>query len=848
VHSDYDFFRLCPRAMHGKAARSPCSSTEDVTAWKRLCARDAKSVEELGSQFQDMDTGDGPPTPPETITRPMLKKSVTLPELMADDRMQLDPSMSFGIDEAVSRFQEDGLTDSEGNHYSLCEQQGAVIQALRDDGCLVAIKFLRGGAESSVCRRQLEVLAGLSQLQHPHIVEVLGYGEIGRQVFSVTEFVGAGSLHDIMQKIGLLKPRQAAAYTSDVLSGLEYLHSRGVVHGNIKPDNVLVTPEGRCKLGDFGLTPAVHSQVRKASQHALIVDRLKNAGASALYTAPETTAEGLLSPRTDIWSVGLVLLEVVTGKTRERGPRMRTTRSTSSIQSMRPDPTDPAAPVVRIPDTLPHQLQDFLGACLGPAAKRPTAQALRQHAFIKEWRPTAFGDDTLTADLDVDVEGEDLSSSVMLETSGVTDKLLAAAACSDLTKAIYSIVTYQESDFIYNATACLEMISIARNLQPYVAHVVQFPAMATNLHAALLDATKLLMQCTKGWQKIDLTAQQQSILTCCRKLAAFMDCKGRWGKRIYLDDEAHELQKAAHFNEAEDIYRAAQTPDPFNVGPLFDLARLEQFIRRDMDKATELYHRILGIDPNHVQTLVGLGVIAAEADPEQAQRHFAKAIELGAAAPDSVALAYMGDFQSRKGEMCCKAARVHLTRQESGPAAEQARKCEQHYSAAMDWYVRAVGMDPCNSWALGQMAHIHRLRREDTLAEEKYRQAVAVDPSNGFALSGLGWTHVHKRLYVRAQQCFSDALLFTPKDSWALCGMGVVLWELHRRHKAAEHYFRQALEYDGANDWAYVYLARIALQCHQRPPEAQGLCIQALSGNPTNAWAIELLNTVTPQH
>lgn len=46
---------------------------------------------------------------------------------------------------------------------------------------------------------------------------------------------------------------QAAAYISDLLAGLDYLHSHGVVHGNIKPDNVLLTPEGRCKLSDFGL-------------------------------------------------------------------------------------------------------------------------------------------------------------------------------------------------------------------------------------------------------------------------------------------------------------------------------------------------------------------------------------------------------------------------------------------------------------------------------------------------------------------------------------------------------------------------------------------------------------------
>eukprot|EP00667_Euglena_gracilis_P016898 EG_transcript_17748 len=246
------------------------------------------------------------------------------------------------------QFQEDGLTDRDGAHYSVCELQGTVIQALRDDGCLVAIKFLKGRTDSGeAIAQQLELLDGLTKLHHPHLVGVLGYGEVYGQVFTIMEFVGAGSLQDILLKVGLLKPRQAAAYISDLLAGLDYLHSHGVVHGNIKPDNVLLTPEGRCKLSDFGLmqggaradeNPNLPSPMqlallcRSRNRSAAFLDALKSAGTTTSYAAPEVE-EGHARPThgADIWSVGLVALHLVTGKGEKRETRLRQPLSLGSM-------------------------------------------------------------------------------------------------------------------------------------------------------------------------------------------------------------------------------------------------------------------------------------------------------------------------------------------------------------------------------------------------------------------------------------------------------------------------------------------------------------------------------------
>ena len=109
--------------------------------------------------------------------------------------------------------------------------------------------------------------------------------------------------------------------------------------------------------------------------------------------------------------------------------------------------------------------------------------------------------------------------------------------------------------FPFRRESCAEMISLVQKMQPYVVHVAQFRSLATKLHATLMDAQRLLMQCTKGWKKLDTAQQKDRLLDCCKTLAVFLDCKGRWGKRIYKDDGGHQYEKIGAFDLAEECYR-----------------------------------------------------------------------------------------------------------------------------------------------------------------------------------------------------------------------------------------------------------------------------------------------------
>ena len=92
--------------------------------------------------------------------------------------------------------------------------------------------------------------------------------------------------------------------------------------------------------------------------------------------------------------------------------------------------------------------------------------------------------------------------------------------------------------------------------------------------------------------------------------------------------------------------------------------------------------------------------------------------------PDSVALAYLGDISQKKAERHSKLANMHLIRgcKDRGAYDNHKEQSRQQYALAREWYTKAVGIDPCNSWALGQLAYIHLINRDYAAAEDLHKQ------------------------------------------------------------------------------------------------------------------------------
>src|SRR3954464_14555573 len=154
-------------------------------------------------------------------------------------------------------------------------------------------------------RREAQSAANLS---HPNIVGVYDWGESGGTYFIVMEYVDGRSLSQVLRDEGALSPDRAADITTDIASALGFAHRNGVVHRDVKPGNVLISPSGQVKVADFGIARALNANAE---------DNLTQAGSvmgTATYFAPEQ-AQGLpLDPRSDLYSLGVVIYEMVTGR------------------------------------------------------------------------------------------------------------------------------------------------------------------------------------------------------------------------------------------------------------------------------------------------------------------------------------------------------------------------------------------------------------------------------------------------------------------------------------------------------------------------------------------------------
>ncbi|MDA8148471.1 MAG: Stk1 family PASTA domain-containing Ser/Thr kinase [Actinomycetota bacterium] len=152
-------------------------------------------------------------------------------------------------------------------------------------------------------RREAQAAANLS---HPNIVPVFDWGEDSGTYFIVMEFVDGRPLSSVLKTAGPLSSERAADIASHVAAALGYAHRHGVIHRDVKPGNVLITDEGQVKVTDFGIARAVNTDESLTQTGAVM--------GTAAYFSPEQ-AEGMgVDSRSDIYSLGVVLFEMVCGR------------------------------------------------------------------------------------------------------------------------------------------------------------------------------------------------------------------------------------------------------------------------------------------------------------------------------------------------------------------------------------------------------------------------------------------------------------------------------------------------------------------------------------------------------
>lgn len=168
----------------------------------------------------------------------------------------------------------------------------------------VAIKVLDDAAAADATLRRMFVkeARALAQLSHPNIVSVFDVGEIDGRPFIVMEHVDGTSLRERIERAGALPVGDALRLASEIAAGLGAAHSRGIIHADLKPSNILLTRDDKPKICDFGIARTPQEDAETPQLFA-----------TALYVAPERVEGKTASIASDVYGLGLVLYEMLVG-------------------------------------------------------------------------------------------------------------------------------------------------------------------------------------------------------------------------------------------------------------------------------------------------------------------------------------------------------------------------------------------------------------------------------------------------------------------------------------------------------------------------------------------------------
>ena len=192
-----------------------------------------------------------------------------------------------------------------------------VWQAVDDVlGRPVAVKILHPhlAADESFRERFRREAIAAARLAHPSIVATYDTGTDGGVTFIVMELVEAKTLRQVLSEQGALPPGRTVHIGAQVAAALHYAHNAGIVHRDVKPPNILVCPDGRVKVADFGIAKAVEDSEAGRPNPAESLTSTGSIIGTAQYLAPEQVDGRPVDARTDVYALGVVLYEMLCGR------------------------------------------------------------------------------------------------------------------------------------------------------------------------------------------------------------------------------------------------------------------------------------------------------------------------------------------------------------------------------------------------------------------------------------------------------------------------------------------------------------------------------------------------------
>jgi serine/threonine protein kinase len=200
----------------------------------------------------------------------------------------------------IGRYQVESLIGEGG--------MGRVYRARSPDGVPVAVKQLRPElSRDAAFRKRFAREARVAlEIDHRHVVSTLETGQYGEELYLVQEFIDGGSLRDLLRRDGRLPVPKVLGLCAEIASGVDAMHAAGVVHRDLKPDNVMLDSEGGAQVADFGLC--------KDSQTSTVLTAIGQTVGTVDYMAPEQVrGEAELDFSADLYSFGCLTWECLVG-------------------------------------------------------------------------------------------------------------------------------------------------------------------------------------------------------------------------------------------------------------------------------------------------------------------------------------------------------------------------------------------------------------------------------------------------------------------------------------------------------------------------------------------------------
>jgi serine/threonine-protein kinase len=253
----------------------------------------------------------------------------------------------------------------------------------------VAVKVMHAGLgdDDEFSRRFRREAQAAARLAHHNVVAVFDQGDDDGTLFLVMEYVPGITLRDLIRTEAPMSPARALTVIEPVLSALGAAHRAGMIHRDVKPENVLLADDGRVKVADFGLARAVSSETQHTSTGVLI--------GTVSYLSPELVVDGHADARSDVYAVGVLIYEMLTGQ--------KPHQADSPIQVAYKHVHEDIPPPSRLMPSLPPYVDALVArATARDTSLRPADAAVLLHQLRRVRHALEHGvvdDPELTADL-----------------------------------------------------------------------------------------------------------------------------------------------------------------------------------------------------------------------------------------------------------------------------------------------------------------------------------------------------------------------------------------------------------------------------------------------------------------